>query len=103
MKSQFLLKKMRITISDDIFEEKKELDEKLVHTVPRASMKTSALNGRTAKKMKMNTSEDMLDEKKELDEKLVHTVLRVSMKTSALNGRTAKKTRILFCILIFLS
>ena len=97
------MKKMRMNISDDIFEEKKELDEKLVHTVLRVSMKTSALNGRTAKKMRMNTSEDILDEKNEVDEDLVHTVLRVSMKTSALYGRTAKKMRILFYILIFLS
>ena len=94
---------MRMNISDDIFEEKTELDEKLVHTVLRVSMKTSALNGRTAKKMRMNTSEDILDEKKELNKKLFHTVLRVSMKTSALYGRTAKKMRILFYILIFLS
>ena len=90
------MKKMRMNISDDIFEEKKELDEKLVHTVLRVSMKTSALNGRTAKKMRMNTSEDILDEKKELNKKLFHTVLRVSMKTSALDCRTPKKMSILF-------
>ena len=94
---------MRMNISEVIFDEKKELDEELVHIVLRVSIKTSALDGRTTKKMRMNISEDIFDEKKELDEELVHTVLRVSMKTSALDGRTAQKMRILFCILIFLS
>ena len=87
---------MKKTAFLDIVEEKKELDEVLVHIVLRASMKTSALDCRTAKKMRISTSEDMLDEQKELKEKLVHTVLRASMKTSALDGRTAQKMRILF-------
>ena len=87
---------MRMNISQDILDEKKELDEVLVHIVLRVSMKTSALDCRTAKKMRISTSEDMLDEQKELKKRLVHTVLRASMKTSALDGRTAQKMRILF-------
>ena len=44
---------MRMNITQDILDEKKELDKKLVHTVLRVSMKTSALDGRTAKKMRI--------------------------------------------------
>ena len=44
---------MRMNISDDIFEEKKNFDEESVYNVLRVSIKTSALNGRTSKKMRI--------------------------------------------------
>ena len=86
-----MMKKRRMTISEDIFEEKKKLDEESVYTVLRVSTKTSALDGRTTKMMRMKISDDIFYEKKNLDDESVYTVLRVSTKTSALYGRTTKK------------
>ena len=46
-------KKMRMKISEDIFYEKKKLDEESVYIVLRVSTKTSALVGGTTKKMRI--------------------------------------------------